>query len=111
MVKLIYDLVKFVKNIEIDGILFENNGQNISIVEVINKYNSTKRLSLKISIDDKISKKYDKITYICPICNSESKILVCRFIHKKTNDTEEEFFIDLDKMISDVPVQKSKIEE
>ena len=84
MVKLIYDLVKFVKNIEIDGILFENNGQNISIVEVINKYNSTKRLSLKISIDDKISKKYDKITYICPICNSESKILVCRFIHKKT---------------------------
>jgi hypothetical protein len=28
-----------------------------------------------------------------------------------TNDTEEEFFIDLDKMISDVPVQKSKIEE
>jgi hypothetical protein len=82
--KFIDDLSKYIKSIEIDGETIINNGENIKIVEVISKYSSVKKPTIKIKINDKICKRDDRLTYSCPVCNLLSNILVGRFISKKT---------------------------
>jgi len=82
--KLIDYLSKYIKFIEIDGDTIINNGKNIKIVEVVNKYSSVKKPTIKIQVDDKLCKRYDRLTYSCPMCNSSSSILVGRFLTKKS---------------------------
>lgn len=82
--KLIDELSKYIKSVEIDGNTIINNGKNIKIVEVVNKYSSVKKPTIKIQVDDKLCKRYDRLTYSCPMCNSSSSILVGRFLTKKS---------------------------
>jgi hypothetical protein len=82
--KFIDDLLIYIKSIEIDGNTIINKGDNIEIVEVTSKYSSVKKPTTKIKIDDKICKRNDILTYICPTCNLLSNILVGRFISKKS---------------------------
>jgi len=82
--KLIDDLSKFIKFVEIDGNTIVNNGKNIEIVEVTNKFSSVKKPTMKLKVDDKICKRNDRLTYNCPMCNSSSSILVGRFLTKKS---------------------------
>ena len=70
--KLINDLSKFIKSVEIDGNTIVNNGENIEIVEVTNKFSSVKKPTMKMKVDDKICKRNDRLTYNCPMCNSLS---------------------------------------
>lgn len=82
--KLINELSKYIKSVEVDGNTIINNGKNIKIVEVSNKYSSTKKPTVKIQADDKLCKRDDRLTYNCPMCNSLSNILVGRFLTKKS---------------------------
>src|SRR5690606_32822687 len=81
--KFIDELSKHIKSVEINGNTIISDGENIKIVELINKYSSVKKPTIKIQIDDKICKRDDKLTYSCPMCNSLSSILVGRFLAKK----------------------------
>ena len=83
-IKLIDYLSKYIKSVEIDGNTIINNGKNIKIVEVVSKYSSVKKPTSKIEVDDKICKRGDRLTYCCPMCNSDSTILVGRFLSKKS---------------------------
>lgn len=82
--KLIDELSKYIKSVEIDGNTIVNNGKNIKIVEELNKYSSVKNPTIKIRVDDKLCKRDDRLTYNCPMCNSSSNILVGRFLTKKS---------------------------
>lgn len=82
--KFIDELSKHIKSVEINGNTIISDGENIKIVELINKYSSVKKPTIKIQIDDKICKRDDKLTYSCPMCNSLSSILVGRFLAKKS---------------------------
>jgi hypothetical protein len=82
--KLIEELSKYIKSIEIDGNTIINNGKNIKIVEVMSKYSSVKKPTIKIKVGDKLCKRHDRLTYDCPMCNSSSNILVGRFLSKKS---------------------------
>lgn len=82
--KLIDELSKYIKSVEIDGNTIINNGKNIKIVEVVNKYSSVKKPTIKIQVNDKLCKRDDRLTYSCPVCNSSSSILVGRFLTKKS---------------------------
>jgi len=82
--KFIDDLSKYIKSVEIDGETIINDGENLKIVEVISKYSSVKKPTIKIKINDKICKRDDRLTYSCPMCNLLSNISVGKFISKKT---------------------------
>jgi hypothetical protein len=83
-IKLIDYLSKYIKSVELDGNTIINNGKNIKIVELVNKYSSVKKPTSKIKVDDKICKRDDRLTYCCPMCSSDSTILVGRFLSKKS---------------------------
>lgn len=82
--KFIDNLSKYIKSIKIDGETIINNGENLKIVEIISKYSSVKKPTIKIKINDKICKRDDRLTYSCPVCNLLSNISVGKFISKKT---------------------------
>jgi hypothetical protein len=62
--KFIEELLKYIKTIDINGNTIINNGKNIKLIEVVSKYSSVKKPTVKIQIDDNICKRDDRLTYI-----------------------------------------------